>query len=226
MNKLIGNCVDFFAACGFQYAICAGYALELFSNMYIRPHSDIDVWIAKSDKEKALRYVFDRGFVLYENMGKSVFRLLENPYKQCAERFSIQAVKPDSSFIRFEKKDDGNYKLQLLKPEQTEFDFLDMMFNPQKDNRFIFEQNQNISREMEKALLYTSEKIPYMAPEVVLFCKSIYIDREGYQKDFDVTIPLLSQEQISWLLEALVTAYPDGHKWVDSLSVNSKENGN
>ena len=75
MNKLIDNCVDFFVDCGFQYAICAGYALELFSNRYIRPHSDIDVWIAKADKEKALRYVFDRGFVLYENMGKSVFRL-------------------------------------------------------------------------------------------------------------------------------------------------------
>jgi hypothetical protein len=158
-------------------------------------------------------------------MGKSVFRLLENPYKQCAERFSIQAVKSDSSFIRFEKNDNGNYKLMLLKPEQSDFDFLDMMFNPQKDNKFIFEQNQVIWREMEKALLHTSEKIPYMAPEVVLFCKSIYIDREGYQKDFDVTVPLLSQEQINWLLNALATAYPDGHKWADYLReiLNSKE---
>ncbi|HBH3022920.1 TPA: hypothetical protein KSG48_003475, partial [Clostridioides difficile] len=89
---------------------------------------------------------------------------------------------------------------------------------PQKDGKFLFSQNQRIIRDMDKARLITSYNIPYMAPEVVLFCKSIYIDRVGYQKDFDVTVPLLSQEQRDWLVKALITAYPDGHAWIDQLA--------
>ncbi|EQG75203.1 hypothetical protein QKA_3256 [Clostridioides difficile DA00165] len=37
-------------------------------------------------------------------------------------------------------------------------------------------------------------------------------------KDFDVTVPLLSQEQRDWLVNALITAYPDGHAWIDQLA--------
>ncbi|ENY8680511.1 nucleotidyltransferase domain-containing protein [Clostridioides difficile] len=57
MNKLIKDCVNFFNDCGFSYSICGGYALELFANMHIRPHSDIDIWISDTDKEKSIQSI-------------------------------------------------------------------------------------------------------------------------------------------------------------------------
>jgi hypothetical protein len=121
MNKLIGNYVDFFADCGFQYAICAGYALELFSNKYIRPHSDIDVWIAKADKKKA-HGMFLIAALFFVKIWVKVF--------SACWKIHINNVPKDSV-----------YRLS---------------------NRILL---------------------------------------------------LLSQEQLNWLLEALVTAYPYGHKW-------------
>ena len=217
MNKLIYECVEFFTGCNFTYAICAGYALELFSNTNIRPHSDIDVWISNADKEKSIRYVYDKGWDIYEPLGNMLLRHIKNPYEQSIEQICAFGIKPDCSFIELEKTDDGSYKMHIKNNQQLQFDFIELIFNPQKAGKFIFAQNQSITRDMDKALLLTPNNVPYMAPEVVLFCKSIYIDRDGYQKDFDVTIPLLSQEQSNWLKDALVTAYPDGHPWIERL---------
>ncbi|NLL00764.1 MAG: hypothetical protein GX271_08915 [Clostridiales bacterium] len=33
--------------------------------------------------------------------------------------------------------------------------------------------------------------------------------------DFDITVPLLSDERKCWLIKALEASYPDGHKWLD-----------
>ena len=45
MDNLISECNDFMKNCGFPYAFCGGYALELFLNKKLRPHSDIDISI-------------------------------------------------------------------------------------------------------------------------------------------------------------------------------------
>ena len=217
VNRLITQCMDFFSGLDIPCAICAGYALDLFTNTEIRPRSDIDVLLFENDKQKCLQYVFDQGWELYENLGKGVFRYIGNPNDQIAERFSIQAVKPGCSFINFEETDDGSYKLVLKKNEQTEFDYIDMMFNPREGSRLLYAQNPAISRELDKAMLFTPDGIPYICPEFVLFCKSTTIDRKGYQLEFDVTLPLLSEEARNWLINALETAYPDGHKWSELL---------
>ncbi|EGT4680674.1 hypothetical protein DD083_01705 [Clostridioides difficile] len=218
MNKLIKDCVNFFNDCGFSYSICGGYALELFANMHIRPHSDIDIWISDTDKEKIIQYMLNQGWDIYEPLGNYLLRPIIDLNKQHIEQICVFAIKPDCSFIELKKVEDDNYKMNIQCDEQLQFDFIELIYNPQKDGKFLFSQNQRIIRDMDKARLITSDNIPYMAPEVVLFCKSIYIDRLGYQKDFDVTVPLLSQEQRDWLVNALITAYPDGHAWIDQLA--------
>jgi hypothetical protein len=109
------------------------------------------------------------------------------------------------------------YKMEILYPEQLNFDFIEVIFNPEKDGKFIYAQNHSISSELEKAVLFSHDGIPYMSPELILFCKSIYHTREGYQKDFDMTVPYLSTESKNWLIEALELSYPGGHQWLDIL---------
>lgn len=43
MERSVDECYDFMKGCNFTFAICGGYALDLFSNVQQRPHSDIDI---------------------------------------------------------------------------------------------------------------------------------------------------------------------------------------
>lgn len=52
----------------------------------------------------------------------------------------------------------------------------------------------------------------------MLLYKSTDTERDGYQLDFDVTIPELPSDSKIWLKNALVTIYPDGNKWLDRLA--------
>ena len=82
MNKLIKDCVNFFNDCGFSYSLCGGYALELFANTHIRPHSDIDIWISDTDKEKSIQYMLNQGWDIYEPLGNYLLRPIIDLNKQ------------------------------------------------------------------------------------------------------------------------------------------------
>ena len=57
MNELINQCVNLMDGSGFSFNICGGYALELFINKTIRPHSDLDMCIFAEDKEKFIKLI-------------------------------------------------------------------------------------------------------------------------------------------------------------------------
>ena len=53
------------ADCNFSYAICGGYALELFLNREIRSHVDIDIFIFHDDRKQVAKYFIDRDWQIY-----------------------------------------------------------------------------------------------------------------------------------------------------------------
>lgn len=217
MNQLISECFNYFKESSFSFNICGGYALELFINDTIRKHSDLDVCIFEEDKDEFIRYMHNKGWVIYEPLNDGSKRLISNPYEQKVEQICVFCVKPDCSFIKMHHMENELFKMEILNTEQLNFDFIEVIFNPKTDDNFLYAQNPEITRELSKAVLYNQNNIPYMAPEIVLFCKSIYITREGYKKDFDMTAPLLADESKNWLIHALEKSYPDGHEWLEAL---------
>ncbi len=220
MNKLITKCVDLVNDSSLSFAIGGGYALELFIDKVIRPHSDLDICIFENDKDQFIKFMLDHGWIIYEPLTNGLIRHISDPTVQKVEQICVFCIKPDCSFLKMHPQGKDLFKMEILYPEQLNFDFIEVIFNPKKEGSFVYAQNHCISRELEKVILFTRDGIPYISPEWVLFCKSTYISREGYQKDFDMTVPYLPLESKDWLIKALEFSYPDGHKWLDLLQDN------
>jgi hypothetical protein len=95
-------------------------------------------------------------------------------------------------------------------------DYIEFLFNKRTANEFIYSRNNEIRREIDKAILYRNN-IAYFSPELVLLYKSTDLTREENRQDFDMIIPHLPDENKQWLKNALMTAFPDGHEWIERL---------
>jgi len=67
MTKIISECNDFMKDCGFPYAICGGYALELFLGNKLRPHSDIDITTFEENRINSIAFALSKGWNIYEH---------------------------------------------------------------------------------------------------------------------------------------------------------------
>ena len=70
---------------------------------------------------------------------------------------------------------------------------------------------------MKKAIL-CRDGIPYLAPELCLLYKSTDTEREGYRQDFELAYEKMDASRREWLRNALVRAFPEGHKWLDAVA--------
>lgn len=237
MNKIITECHDFLKNCDSAYAFCGGYALELFLNRTLRPHSDVDIIAFETDKGSIIKYVSDKGWNVYEHKSErtdnkkanSYLRAVQNPHApEVSHLDGVWAVKPDCSLINIGPQlgDDNHFSYEILNAEQLNFDFFEIIFNRQKDGNFVIDpfssQNKNIARALDKAILYRGG-IPYLAPEIILFfiAHPAYLEsdyhREKNDIDWKYTPAFLPEESLTWLIDSLRTAYPEGNRRLDEL---------
>lgn len=228
MNHLITECNDFIKDCGLSYAFCGGYALELFTNMQYRTHSDVDITLFAEDRKSMVDFILNKGWDVYEHLHfASCLRKITGPNDERALNcFYLWAIKPGCSFFKIEPiPDENNYfNFEILDKEQKNFDFIDLIFNTRKDGTFICNKERDITRDIDKAILYW-ENIPYLAPEVILFIISnpAYMEsdyhREKSNIDFETTLLFLSEERIDWLISAIKKAYPEGNNRLEQLMI-------
>jgi len=143
---------------------------------------------------------------------------------QLLQAFDLWAIKPDCSFIEIEPHPDNTNKFdcEITNDEQLNFDYIGIIFNKQENGYFICDKDKNISRELDKAILYNNG-IPYLAPEIILFIisdpaylKSEY-HKEKNQTDFKCVMPFLSKNSKYWLINALEIKYPEGNIRLEQL---------
>lgn len=237
MIKIISESNDFLKDCDLSYAFCGGYALELFLNKTLRPHSDVDIVVFEEDKSSIIKYVLSKGWNIYEHKSEwinnkkanSYLRLIQNPNdEEVSQLNGVWAVKPGCSLVKVEPKlgGDNSFNYAILNKEQLNFDFFEIIFNQQKDGSFVIDsfssQNKNITRELDKAILY-NDGIPYLAPEIILLMIShpAYLQSDYHREkniiDFNSTAPLLSKDSGDWLINALEIAYPEGLERLERL---------
>ena len=239
MIKIISECHDLLKDCGFPYAICGGYALELFINKTIRSHADIDISIFDEDKKSIVEFMLNNGWNIYEHKADWIANkkataylrsILNSNDEKLLNLHCVWAIKPDCSFFKIEPKpgEDNIFDYEITGNEQLNFDFIEVIFNRRQSGEFICDKDKNITRKLDKAILY-NDGIPYLAPELMLFIISnpVYIESEYHREknhiDFNSTAPFLPKENKEWLINALETAYPDGNKRIDELRKLSKK---
>ena len=231
MNHLIAECYDFIKDCRLTYALCGGYALELFTNKKTRTHSDVDITLFNEDRKAIVDFVLNKGWNVYEHLhSENCLRKITNPGDERIQNcFYLWAINPDCSFFKIEPKSGVNhyFNFEILDNEQKNFDFIDIIFNDRKDGKFICNKEGDISRELNKAILY-HKNIPYLAPEVILFFISnpAYIESEYHREknniDFASAPYSLSRESMDWLIKSIEKTYPEGNKRLDQLKIIQK----
>lgn len=211
MNQLLSNANDFLSHGGFEYAICGGFALDLFTNTDMRIHSDIDVSVFEKDKNKIYLFMKKNKWNIYEFCGQGIVYLITSA-NDCQSNRNFMCVKDNCEIVKFFPCDRGdNYFFhEFFDTGIKSFNYIEFLFNESKNNDFIF--NSDISREMSKAILKRNN-IPYLSPELVLLYKSENFERKWYQYDYEKTIAEMNSEQRNWFIGSLDILYPNGHIW-------------
>jgi len=223
MDKIILQAHELFKDAGFNYAICGGFALEMFAGKNYRGHEDFDITIFDCDKHKALQFLHDKGWKLYaryedtryaniRSIGDKCLHLIEDPQNnKWDDCDNAVAVLPGSYATPVFIQRAGVYALKFDEPKLTKLDFIKIVFNKRQDDSLTA---KGTSLPLDKAVLY-ADGIPYMAPELVLYLKaSEYhwahpLQKHKTKADFKAILPMLSEGGRQWLVYAIVAEFPD-----------------
>lgn len=87
---------------------------------------------------------------------------------------NLWCIKRNSNSYKINKVYDNFYKIATECKHQNIIDFIELLFNRKEDELFLYKRNPSIS--LSNAIYYTKENIPYLAPELVLLYKSIFVN--------------------------------------------------
>ena len=166
------------------WGIAGGWALDLAVGRQSRPHADIDIAILRENQHD-LRSRLRGGRV--EKVVEH--QLIEWPPNETLEQpiHEVHVAWPDGAHLEF-----------LLNERDP------------RTGDWLFRRDVRVRRSIEAAFP-TEQRIPHLAPEIVLLYKSKAPSAKD-DADFEMSIPHLTGEQRSWLRQALDTTMP-GHHW-------------
>ena len=233
--KAITQLNEVFKAAGFDYAICGGFALDMFVNREIRDHGDLDVMVFREDKHRAIQFLMNSGWLVFGRFAEhgAVWQYLFYKVADITDGFwdgctNYWAIKPEylpQVLQKIDRLPGEVYTYQARKwLVQREIEFIELELDSRNQGDYIARENPRVARPLAKAILYR-DGIPYLAPEVILFFKTDrYSSESAYAKprteaDFKALMPVLSEESKQWLLGAIAMTYPEGHAWLDWLGL-------
>ena len=213
MNRLIEEANAFLQGQDFSYAICGGFALDLFLGYESRAHGDIDVLAFWEDREKIITFMQSKGFCVFEMLGGGKVHRITDIRAQEKLQKNIFCCTEDCELVRlYDTEEPDVYRFEFQHSGLSKLNYIEFLFNEKTEAEFVYVRDNRVKRELEKAIL-RKDGIPYLAPELCLLYKSTDVDREGYQQDFELTVERLNGEQRAWFEKAMELLYPEGHKW-------------
>ena len=217
MNYLIQKVNALLKGCGFDYAVCGGYAIELFINKEIRSHGDIDLSAFWNERDKIIMFMQSLGWSVYELCGGGKAHHITDVANQIKNKRNIFCMTVECGIVSLTPTEEPDmYFVDFDHQGQRDLTFIEFLFNDAVNGNFLYARNHDISLPLEQAIL-TVEGVRYLAPEIVLLYKSTETEHEGYQLDFDLAIKAMTDTQKKWLYDALAMMNPNGHKWLDMM---------
>jgi len=234
MNKFILEANELFKNCEFPSFICGGFALDMFAGKELRPHGDFDILVFQEDKQRAVQFLMDDGWLVYgrfmeegrpitQHLFYGIDDITDSYWRDCKNMWAIKPECLPAVLHKLDRLQPEVYTYQTRKwLVQDELEFIELEIDAKEGSDYMVQENPRIIRPLDKAILYR-DGIPYLAPEVILFYKTDKFSSEHPQvrpkteSDFKAIMPLLSAEQRQWLTDAIEIAYPDGYPWLDGL---------
>lgn len=208
MPPLLRQLRALFAEAEFPWALCGGYALEVFVGREIRPHGDIDLCLPETARADVIAYLLDRGWRIHEYRGMGKVRPIRSAADSEPGR-NLMASFGDVPPVRFFSSDEEGLLYHQFIPGMTELNFIDLLFSPADEDGMTV---CGVSCPLDRAILLRAG-LPVLAPEAALLYKAARADEETARLDHAAVYPLMNAEQKRWLQAGLARLYPGGHAW-------------
>jgi len=227
MNNVIIDSCNLIKKSGLPYAVCGGFAIDLFLERKIRQHTDFDINIFEEDRKEILNFMLGQSWEIYDHIWDNEGTDYLIPIKSANDKRAlvaemVWAVKPGCTLLSIVEKEDeeGIFGYKMTSRDITNADFIEICFNEKEYDDFICNKEVKVTRPLDKAILYYDE-IPYLSPEVTLYHKSdpVYMTWLKTIFDFYHTAHLLDDERRDWLIASLKRTYPEGHEWIERLQM-------
>lgn len=98
---------------------------------------------------------------------------------------------------------------------------IDVFREPWDEDTWVCRRDPAIRLPIADVIEYTSDGIPYLAPEIVLLFKAKHAARDKDAADLARTLPELAPERRRWLGDALRLVHP-GHEWISLVELPSR----
>lgn len=170
------------------WCVAAGWALDLFHGRRTRPHGDIEIAIPAASFPE-VRHRFPG--LVFDAAGSG--RIWEDATPEVLAAVHQTWLRDPAT---------GNY-------------LLDVFREPHDGGTWICRRDEGIRLPYGDIVHRTQDGIPYLAPELVLLFKAKHARRKD-QRDFDVTVPLMTRTQRETLAGLLGRVHP-GHPWLTDL---------
>jgi len=186
----LNQAVALFANAPFRWALAGGYAVEQFLGSSIRDHDDIDLLVFRDDQLKAQNWM--SGWQLYA----------ADPPGALRKWRSAEILPPGVHDIWGHRLTSDSWELQLMLAEA--------------EGNEWFSRRSSAIRGRRDDLIAHYNGLPCVRIDVQLMYKSKGL-RPKDELDFQASLPRMSADSKRWLKNALLTLYPDGHPWLQSL---------
>jgi hypothetical protein len=191
--------------------VAGGWAIDCFLGRVTREHHDVDILVLRRDQsllhsilqEFPLRRVIPHPEGLINRgtlAGCSPGEQLELPVHQINVYRAV-----DEHLVR---ADAG-----ATDPEHRWW--FQIMLGETDGDDWVYRRNPAIRRPLGKIGFHPPNRLPHLAPEIVLLFKSKHMLAHD-RADFDAAAPAMASEPRQWLREALLLTAPD-HEWLGAL---------
>lgn len=172
-----------------SWAVAGGWALELFAGESWRAHADLEIVIDRGTFD-AVRNALPplEWFVA----GDGMLCPLELAGEMFEQRWQTWGRDPETGCWR-----------------------IDVMRERWDTGEWLYRRDQTIRRSLAEAIGTTHERIPYLAPEIVVLFKAKH-RRAKDEEDFVHVLPHLSCDRRTWLADTLRREHT-AHPWLAAL---------
>ena len=199
MNDILLSLRGLLRDSGIDWAVCGGWAIDLFLGRTTRAHGDLDLSVPEGDREKIIRFMLGKGWLVYEFRGQGLLRPLNGDMPSEPGR-NLMCLQKGCELVSFWPCDAPGLMLHEWHSDgMRTLNYMEFLFR---------RQEPFFGRSIGQAVIRV-EDVPCLAPEVVLRWKADQPEREVNRADFAAAFPRLDEEARAWLMNAL----PPEHPW-------------
>lgn len=170
-----------------RWWVAGGFAIELAVGRRIRSHGDIDVLLLRRDQLAAQRVL--AGWQWWA----------ADPPGSLREWVSGEVLPVGVHDIWCRSGPDEPWRIQVMLDES-------------RGEEWVSRRDPRVRRPISTLGMISADGIPFLAPDVQLYYKA-QAPRPKDEEDFNAVLPMLTDQQRRWLLDAITETYGP-HPWI------------